>query len=54
MDREVELTVGGKKIPLNDFVREMIANVVLGMVGSLKKVDIQLEIVLRVGPHQDE
>ncbi len=50
MEREVQLTVGGKKVPLNDFVRAMVANVVLGMVRSLKKADPQDEIVLRVGP----
>ena len=54
MEREVQLTAGGKKVPLNPFVRAVIANVVLGLVQSLKKADPRQEIVLRVGPADRE
>jgi hypothetical protein len=49
MKREVELHVGSKRIPLNLFAKEIITNVMLGIVGSLKGVAPELEISLRIG-----
>ena len=49
MKREVELHVGGKRIPLNLFAKEIITNVMLGVVGSLKGVVSGQEITLRIG-----
>jgi hypothetical protein len=48
MKRQVELHIGGKRIPLNLFAREIITNVILAMVRSLKDVDPELEITLRI------
>ena len=50
MKREVELHVGEKRIPLNLFAKEIITNVMLGVVGSLKGVAPEGEITLRIGP----
>ena len=50
MNREVDLHVGDKRVPLNLFAKEIITNVVLGMVGSLKGVSPEGEITLRIGP----
>ena len=35
---EVEISVNGKRVPVNPFVQKVIGNAVLGMVNSLKKV----------------
>ena len=50
MDRELELACSGNRIPMNRFTREIILNTVLGMVRSLKGVDSDAEITLRLGP----
>jgi hypothetical protein len=50
MDREVSLSCGGKTVPLNDFTKELVANTVAALVGTLKKSDTAEEIVLRIGP----
>ena len=50
MDRELELTCDGSRVPMNRFAREIILNTVLGMVRSLKGVDGNAEITLRLGP----
>jgi hypothetical protein len=49
MKREVELHVGDKRVPLNLFAKEIITNLVVGMVGSLKGVAPEAEIRLRIG-----
>jgi hypothetical protein len=49
MKREVELHVGGKRIPLNLFTKEIITNIVVGIVESLKDAAQGEEISLRVG-----
>lgn len=43
---DVRLTIDGRQMPLNDFVQKIIANVVRGMLGSLKggEVDGPLEL----------
>jgi hypothetical protein len=50
MERELELTCGGKRVPMNHFAREIVLNVVLGLVRALKGADTEAEITLRVGP----
>jgi len=50
MEREVSLSVGGSPVPLNDFTKTLVANTVAALVGTLKKGDIEGEIVLRIGP----
>jgi hypothetical protein len=50
MDREIELSCDGNRIPMNRFTREIISNVLLAMVRTLKGVDTDAEITLRLGP----
>jgi hypothetical protein len=50
MDRELELNCGGKRVPMNRFTRDIILNTVLGLVRSLKGVEADAEITLRLGP----
>jgi hypothetical protein len=50
MDRELELACGGKRVPMNRFARAMILNTVLGLLRSLKGVEPDAEITLRLGP----
>ena len=47
--RKVELHVGGKRIPLKLFAKEIIIRVVVGVVGALKGVAPEREITLRIG-----
>ncbi|MDA8409872.1 MAG: hypothetical protein M0001_05705 [Treponema sp.] len=48
--REVTLTCEGKSVPLNDFAKAVVINVVGALVGTLKKGDSSGEITLRIGP----
>jgi len=50
MDRELDLACGGKRVPMNRFARVVVLNTVLGLVRSLKGVEADAEITLRLGP----
>lgn len=50
LDREVTVTSGGAVVPMVPFVKETIAYVVLGLMKPLKKVDMDGEFVIRIGP----
>jgi molybdopterin-guanine dinucleotide biosynthesis protein B len=50
MEREVTLLVDGKEVPLNPFSREIVTNVVLGLVGSFKQTDNGKKIEITIGP----
>lgn len=47
--RDVTLTTGGVEVPINPFIKETIENVVLGLVKTLKKTNMDEEIVIRIG-----
>ena len=47
MERDVIVTVDGKAVPLNDFVKELVGSTVAAMIGSLKKGE-GAEIVVTV------
>lgn len=49
-DRDIELRVGDKRVPLNIFAKSVILGALLGMLGALKDVDPAQEIHIRVGP----
>lgn len=49
MTRPVRLTNDNKEISLNEFARDTIENVVLGLIKSLKGVDPDKEIVITLG-----
>jgi hypothetical protein len=52
MDREVSISCGGKAVPMNDFVKEIVGNTVAALVASLKKGEMEGEIVVRLGAAQ--
>jgi hypothetical protein len=44
MERELQLVVGGARVPLNDFAHRVVLNTLLGLLGSLRDVDTSQEI----------
>ena len=50
MERDIELRVGDKRVPLNIFAKQVILGALLGMLGALKDVDPAQEIRIQVGP----
>jgi hypothetical protein len=48
-DRTVSVSISGAEVPMNPFVKDLVANVVLGLVKTLKKTDPEGEIVIRIG-----
>jgi hypothetical protein len=54
MDERVERTIvlmcDGREVPLVPFVEAIVRDTVLGLVGALKGVDAEAEIVVRIGP----
>ena len=48
-DRNVSVTISGAEVPMNPFVKDLVENVVLGLVKALKKTDPDGEIVIRIG-----
>lgn len=50
LDREVTVTSNGASVPMVPFVKETIAYVVLGLMKPLKKVSLDGEFVIRIGP----
>jgi len=50
MERQIELHCAGKRVPMNRFAKEIVANTLLGLLKCLKGVDPEAEITLRVGP----
>jgi len=48
-DRKLTVTTGGVELPLNPFVSETIANVVLALLKPLKKTNLDGEIVITLG-----
>ena len=49
-EREVTLSCDGKAVPLNDFAKAIVVNVVGALVGTLKKGDSSGEITIKIGP----
>lgn len=48
--REVSVTSNGAEVPMMPFVKETVESVVLGLMKSLKKVELDGELVIRIGP----
>ncbi len=49
-DFETELMVNGRKLPLNNFVQETLANTLIGFLKTLKQVDqppVNIEIKIK-------
>ena len=47
-ERSVELTVNGKRVGMNPFVKTVFINVILGIVESLKNTEKPDEIILKI------
>ncbi len=47
-DLQIELTVNGKKVGMNPYVKLVFTNVVLGLIKSLKNIGEAKEIVLKL------
>jgi hypothetical protein len=52
MERQIEIVSRGRKIELNEFSRTIVTNTILALVGSLRDVDAQGEISIRVKPSE--
>ena len=50
MDRELELHCAGKRVAMNRFTRSVVLNTLLGLLRSLKGVEADAEITLRLAP----
>jgi len=50
MDREIELQCAGQRVPMNRFAKAVVLNTLLGLLQTLKGLDPEAEITLRVGP----
>ena len=48
-ERDVRVAISGTEVPMNPFVKDLVANVVLGLVKTLKKTDPDGEIIIRIG-----
>ena len=49
MERDVTVLSGGKKVPLNDFVRKLILNTLIGMTSALAEIDTDETLVIQIG-----
>jgi len=48
MAREIEVRIGDRRLGLNQFAKELIINTLTGLLGSLKHVDVEQQIVIRI------
>lgn len=53
MDREIELVTAGKRVAMGRFAKEVVLGTVLGLLKSLKGVNLEGEITLRIGALKD-
>jgi hypothetical protein len=50
MERELEIVAGGEKIELNPFTESIVLNTLVGLLGSLRGVNMDGEVRLVVKP----
>ena len=50
MEREIEILSRGETVPLNGFVKKIMRNTLLAMIGSLNDVDMEGEVRIVIGP----
>ena len=50
MERELEIVAGGEKIDLNPFTENIVLNTLVGLLGSLRGVDMNAEVRVAVRP----
>lgn len=51
--RDIVISIGGKELPVNPFVQEVTESVILAVLGTLKKVNLDDEIVITIRPSSD-
>jgi hypothetical protein len=49
MDREIELRCAGKRVAMNRFAKAVVLSTMLGLLKTLKGVDAEEELELRIG-----
>jgi hypothetical protein len=49
MEREIEIRVGDKRIAMNQFAKEIIESTLVGMLKSLKHVEVDEKIQITLG-----
>ncbi|MCK5008538.1 MAG: hypothetical protein KAR73_14195 [Spirochaetales bacterium] len=49
MEREIEIRVGDKRIAINQFTKEIIESTLVGMLKSLKHVEVDEKIQITLG-----
>jgi hypothetical protein len=49
-ERKVTVTCNGVEVPMHPFVKDMVENVVLGLMKPLKQTEVDGEFVIRIGP----
>ena len=49
MEREIEIRVGDKRIAMNQFAKEIIGSTLVGMIKSLKHVEVDEKIQITLG-----
>ncbi|MGD9941268.1 MAG: hypothetical protein AB7T74_15855 [Clostridia bacterium] len=47
-DHDVSVAISGAEVPMNPFVKDLVANIVLGLVKTLKKTDTDGEIIITI------
>ena len=52
MDRKITITIDGKNIPLNPFLKEMTVNLIAGFMKTLKNTNSDGEIVFKLEKKQ--
>ncbi len=50
MEREIQIESAGRRVELNQFSHTVVLNTILGLVGSLRDVDVNAEIRIVVKP----
>lgn len=48
MERELELLCAGKRVGMNRFAKEVVLGTVLGLLKTLKGIDAEAELTLRI------
>ena len=50
MERELEVMAGGEKVELNPFTESIVLNTLVGLLGSLRGVNMNAEVRVVVKP----
>jgi hypothetical protein len=53
VERELQVLSGGEPVRMNGFVKKIVLNTLLAMIGSLDDVDTDEELRIVIGPASD-